>query len=142
MQLIIRTDGGSRGNPGPAAIGIVIENQTGCSLFEAGYFIGDTTNNVAEYRAILKGLEEAQRLKGSILTIYCDSQLVVRQLIGQYRVKNPAMKTFHQQAMAQLKHFKSVTFHHVSREENEAADALVNRALNLRTDVIELNTAG
>ena len=137
MQLIIRTDGGSRGNPGPAAIGIVIENQTGRSLFEAGYFIGDTTNNVAEYRAILKGLEEAHKLKGSLLTVYCDSQLVVRQINGQYRVKNPAMKNFHQQVMAQLEHFQRV-----SREENEAADALVNRALNLRTDVIELDTAG
>ena len=142
MQLIIRTDGGSRGNPGPAAIGIVIEDQTGRSLFEAGYFIGDTTNNVAEYRAILKGLEEAKRLKGSHLTIYCDSQLVVRQLNGQYRVKNPAMKKLHQQTMAQLEHFESVTFHHVAREENEAADALVNRALNLHTDFIDLDTAG
>ena len=142
MQLIIRTDGGSRGNPGPAAIGIVIQDQTGRSLFEAGYFIGDTTNNVAEYRAILKGLEEAHKLKGSLLTVYCDSQLVVRQINGQYRVKNPAMKNFHQQVMAQLEHFQRVTFQHVSREENEAADALVNRALNLRTDVIEFDTAG
>jgi len=142
MQMIIRTDGGSRGNPGPAAIGIVIEDQTGRSLFEAGYFIGDTTNNVAEYRAILKGLEEAQRLKGSHLTIYCDSQLVVRQLNGQYRVRNPAMQNYHQQVMAQLEHFKRVTFQHVSREENAAADTLVNRALNRRADFIGLDAAG
>ena len=142
MQMTIRTDGGSRGNPGPAAIGIVIEDQTGRSLFEAGYFIGDTTNNVAEYRAILKGLEEAQRLKGSELTVYCDSQLVVRQLNGQYRVKNPAMQNYHQQVMAQLEHFKRVTFQHVSREENEAADTLVNRALNRRADFIGIDAAG
>ena len=141
MQLIIRTDGGARGNPGPAAIGIVIEDHTGQPILEAGFFIGDATNNIAEYRAILKGLEEAQKLKGAHLTLYCDSQLVVRQLNGQYRVKNPTLQNYHQQVMAQLEHFKRVTFRHVCREENAAADTLVNRALNRRADVIGLDAA-
>ncbi|MEK7515057.1 MAG: ribonuclease HI family protein [Patescibacteria group bacterium] len=132
----IWTDGGSRGNPGPAAVGVVIRGPD----FEDGFgeYIGDTTNNVAEYRAVISALH---RLKARIGTdaardasvvVRADSQLVVRQALGEYKVKEPGLKQLFLELWNARGDFKSVDFIHIPREENGKADAFVNEALDAR----------
>jgi ribonuclease HI len=132
-HLVLHTDGGSRGNPGPAAIGVVIEvekdGQTEL-IGEIGETIGVASNNVAEYRAIIRGLEEAERLGASSVTCLLDSLLVVEQLNGNYRVRSADMKSLHARVNELRQHFALVTFHHVRRERNQEADRLVNEALD------------
>ena len=130
MKLVLHVDGGARGNPGPAAIGVVVSTADGEPIDELAETIGKATNNVAEYRALLRGLERAQQLGASEVEIIGDSELVARQLTGQYKVKHPAMKPLHAQARAQLDGFRSWHIRTVPRADNARADELVNAALD------------
>ena len=123
-------DGGARGNPGPAAIGVVLSDPAGAVLDELAERIGQATNNVAEYRALLRGLERAKALGADEVEIVNDSELVARQLTGAYKVKHPAMRPLHAEAMAALRDFDRWTVRTVPRAENERADELVNEALD------------
>ena len=136
MQLIIHIDGGSRGNPGPAAVGVVLHDASNDKLVdEAGIYLGKTTNNVAEYQGLLHALDMAKTHNANKLTIFSDSQLMVRQVNGLYKVKSPALKPLHQQAVAKLSAFDDWQFEHVRREGNVRADELVNLTLDEKADV-------
>jgi ribonuclease HI len=130
--LVLHVDGGARGNPGPAAIGIVISDADGRLIEEHAEQIGVATNNVAEYRALLRGLERAAALNASEVRIVNDSELVARQLTGDYRVKHDALKPLHAQARDALEAFARWRIQSVPRAQNARADALVNRALDDR----------
>ena len=130
MKLVVHVDGGSRGNPGPAAIGIVIADPDGAVLDEVAEAIGIATNNVAEYRALLRGVERAGELGATELEIVNDSELVARQLTGAYKVKHPAMRPLYLDAMAALRGFERWKIRTVPRALNASADALVNAALD------------
>jgi ribonuclease HI len=129
-RLVIHVDGGSRGNPGPAAIGVVVATADGEVIEELAEPIGHATNNVAEYRALLRGLERAAALGAREVDLINDSQLVSRQLTGAYRVKHPAMAPLHAKAQAALAGFERWQIRSVPRARNAHADALVNRALD------------
>ncbi|MGH2396495.1 MAG: reverse transcriptase-like protein [bacterium] len=129
-HLILQVDGGSRGNPGPAAIGVVIKDKNGKVIKQIGEVIGELTNNVAEYRALVRALEEARSMPADSVEIRSDSELLVSQLQGKYRVKSPDLGPLHLEATRLLRSFKNWTAKRVSRGENAAADALVNQALN------------
>ena len=131
--LHIYADGGSRGNPGPAGIGVVIKGSDNSTIEEVSKFIGNATNNVAEYMAAIYGLQEACIRKASNITLNLDSQLVARQLKGEYRVKNQDLRKFVDLALNVMRGFDKVEIREISREENKEADALVNKALNLQT---------
>ncbi len=136
MQLSIHIDGGSRGNPGPAAAGIVIvDPRNGRALRELGVFLGQATNNAAEYRGLLRALEEAIALGATDLAIHSDSELMVRQIHGQYRVKSDELRPLFQQALTLLRQVSKWTLTHVRREKNQRADQLVNAALDAGMDV-------
>ncbi len=130
MKLVLHVDGGARGNPGPAAIGVVISGADGEVLDEVAERIGVATNNVAEYRAVLRGLERARALGASEVELIGDSQLVARQLTGAYKVKHPAMRPLYEQAIGLLQQFGRWQFRTVPRAQNARADALVNAALD------------
>jgi ribonuclease HI len=129
-KLTVNVDGGARGNPGPAAVGVVVRDGGGEVLAERGERIGEATNNVAEYRALLLGLELAKQLGGTELELIGDSELVVRQVEGRYKVKNAGMKELHQEVKGALRDFDSWSIRHVRRAENADADRLVNEALD------------
>jgi len=136
LAVALYVDGGARGNPGPAAAGVVIRDVAdGRILHEAGYFIGHATNNVAEYRGLLAGLEAAGRLGARRVVVYSDSQLLVRQMAGRYRVKNDALQVLHGQACELAAKFEQCTFEHVRREQNVEADRLVNQAMDLKRNI-------
>jgi ribonuclease HI len=128
--LELHVDGGARGNPGPAAIGVVVSDPAGTIIEEVAERIGVATSNVAEYRALLRGLERAAALNATEVRIVNDSELVARQLTGVYKVKHPAMKTLHAQAKKALRGFERWQIKTVPRAQNARADALVNRALD------------
>jgi ribonuclease HI len=130
LKLVLHVDGGARGNPGPAAIGVVISDPDGETIEAFGERIGVATNNVAEYRAILRGLERAHALGATEVEVIGDSELVARQLSGAYKVKHPAMKALHLQASGALSRFGSWKIATVPRAGNAGADALVNQALD------------
>ncbi|HEY2554053.1 MAG TPA: ribonuclease HI family protein [Candidatus Cybelea sp.] len=123
-------DGGSRGNPGPAALGARLVDPDGAVLCEVARYLGIATNNVAEWSALIAGLEAAAELGVRELAIRLDSELVVRQLRGEYRVKHPNLQPLHARAAGLLRKFEHVDIAHVRRKENAEADALVNRALD------------
>ena len=129
-RLIVHVDGGARGNPGPAAAGAVVSAPDGSVLREARRYVGETTNNVAEYRAVLLGLELAAELGGREVEVINDSELVARQIGGQYRVKNAGLKPLYEDAMAALRRFEKWSVRNVPRAGNARADALVNQALD------------
>jgi ribonuclease HI len=126
----VHVDGGARGNPGPAAIGVVLSSPDGEVVDEAAERIGHATNNVAEYRAVLHGLEQARRLGATEVEIVNDSELVARQLTGAYKVKHPSMKPLHQEALGLLRGFERWSIRTVPRAQNARADELVNQALD------------
>jgi ribonuclease HI len=128
--LVVHVDGGARGNPGPAAIGVVVSSADGGVLREVGERIGPASNNVAEYRALLRGIELARELGAVELEIINDSELVAKQLTGAYRVKHPAMKPLYAEAKAALREFDRWQIRSVPRAQNAHADALVNQALD------------
>lgn len=130
MKLFIHTDGGARGNPGPGAVGVVVLDEKKKVIKEIGKFIGKSTNNEAEYKAVLEGLKAAKDLKGSEIVFYIDSLLVVSQLNGKFKVKEPRMKTFFSEAKVIEKGFESVKYYHVPRERNYIADKIVNEVLD------------
>jgi ribonuclease HI len=132
-RLVVHVDGGARGNPGPAAIGVVVCTADGAVLDEVAEAIGVATNNVAEYRALLRGIERAAALGASTIELINDSELVARQLTGAYKVKHPAMKPLYEQARAALQDFDGWTIRNVPRAQNARADALVNAALDAVT---------
>lgn len=123
-------DGGSRGNPGPAASGAVLFAEDGTVLAEVGKFLGIATNNVAEWRALIIGLERARELGIDEIAIRMDSELVVRQVTGVYRVKHADLIPLASQAKTMLRAFKTVDIRHVPRKENAAPDAVVNQVLD------------
>lgn len=128
--VVINTDGGARGNPGPAGIGLVIKNLEGEVLYSTGVYIGETTNNVAEYSALVKALEESVNLGATDVRIQMDSELIVKQMQGLYKIKQPALQELAAKVLILLKKFKTHSFIHVRREFNKEADALVNQALD------------
>ena len=128
--LVIHVDGGARGNPGPAAIGIVVSDPTGERVEDVAETIGEATNNVAEYRALLRGIERATALGASEIELVNDSELVAKQLTGAYKVKHPAMRPLHAEAIAALRRFDRWSIRSVPRAQNADADALVNAALD------------
>lgn len=128
--LVINTDGGARGNPGPAGIGVVIKSESGDLVYKYGGFIGEATNNVAEYRALIKSLEEAKHLGATALRIQMDSELIVKQMNGVYKIKEPTLKELAGEVMRLLKNFSAHSFVHVRREFNKEADAMVNEAID------------
>jgi ribonuclease HI len=130
VKLVVHVDGGARGNPGPAAVGVVVSDENGHVLDEVAEPIGVATNNVAEYRAVLLGIERARALGADELEIVNDSELIARQLTGAYKVKHPAMKPLFLEAIAALRGFDRWQIRTVRRERNAHADELVNAALD------------
>jgi ribonuclease HI len=128
--LRLFTDGAARGNPGPAGLGIVLEDDQGMRLWGGHRYIGTATNNQAEYLALIEGLKEVGRWKPDRLEVFLDSQLVVEQLAGRYRVKNHDLRELHNKARALLGGFDEAVVNHVPREKNRGADALANRAID------------
>jgi len=130
VRLTVHVDGGSRGNPGPAAIAAVVSDRDGEIVDRAKQVIGRATNNVAEYRALLLGIERALEHGASELDLVGDSELVVKQVRGEYRVKDAGLKPLHSAAQKALGNFAEWQIRHVKRERNSEADALVNQALD------------
>ena len=135
-QIIAYTDGASRGNPGPAAAAFVLSDLAGIRLQAKAFFIGRTTNNVAEYTAIIKALQAAKEIGAKELTVFSDSELLVRQINGKYKVKSEQIRPLFQQAVELLSELENYKVQFVPRQKNQEADKLVNQALNLERDVI------
>ncbi len=129
-RLVVNVDGGSRGNPGPAAIGVVVSDADGQIIDELGETIGDATNNVAEYRALLRGIARGLELGATELELIGDSELVVRQVRGEYKVKDSGLKPLHAEVKAALTTVPAWSIRNVPREQNAEADRLVNEALD------------
>lgn len=128
--LRLFTDGAARGNPGPAGLGVVVEDDQGLRLRGLCRYIGKATNNQAEYLAIIEGLRAVEEWKPDRLEVYLDSKLVVEQLAGRYRVKNADLAPLFRQASELLRRFPEVELKHVPREKNKGADALANKAID------------
>ncbi|MHC4394383.1 MAG: phosphoribosylglycinamide formyltransferase [Planctomycetota bacterium] len=139
QEIIVYTDGGSRGNPGPSAASFVLTDKEGNRLCTKGIFLGENTNNVAEYTAICKALETAKQLGAKKVTVFSDSELLVRQVNGTYKVKSQKLRPLFQQTVDLLGEFGSWEVRHITREKNKEADKLVNQALNLKKDVEKMN---
>ena len=129
-RLRVNVDGGARGNPGPAAIAAVLATPEGEVVEERKQLIGEATNNVAEYRALLLGIERARALGANEVELVADSELVVRQVRGQYRVKDAGLKPLYAEVVRSLDGFDDWSIRHVRREDNAEADRLVNEALD------------
>jgi len=136
MKLTIFTDGGARGNPGPAGIGATLKNEAGELVAHVSEYIGESTNNVAEYMAVIKAIEKAKELGATELDFYLDSLLVVEQLNGNYKVKNAGLAPLFVKIYNARQSFKKTTFAHVRRELNKEADALVNLSLDKELGLI------
>jgi ribonuclease HI len=129
-EWTLRCDGGSRGNPGPGALGYALYDPAGSEIEAHGSFLGTVTNNVAEYRALIAGLEAAHRHHVERLRVCMDSELVVRQMTGEYRVKHPGLKPLNAEAVEARRRVAAVRFTAVRREDNARADQLVNETLD------------
>jgi phosphoribosylglycinamide formyltransferase-1 len=138
-KIIAYIDGGSRGNPGPAAAAYVLSDASGRQLQAKAFFIGEATNNVAEYTAICRALEAAKSTGAKQINIYSDSELLVKQLNGQYKIKSDNIKPLFKEAVELLNKFESREVKHITREKNKQADKLVNRALDIE-DNVEMRT--
>jgi ribonuclease HI len=130
MKVIVHVDGGARGNPGPAAAGCVLSTPAGELLGEHAELLGNATNNVAEYRALLLGLKQARALGASEVEVIGDSELIAKQVQGLYKVKHPAMRPLYLESMQALRDFEQWSIRTVPRAQNAEADALVNAALD------------
>jgi ribonuclease HI len=130
VRVVVHVDGGARGNPGPAAAAAVVSSPAGEVLDEAHEYLGVATNNVAEYRGLLLGLGLARRHGATEVEVVNDSELIAKQVNGEYKVKHPDMKPLHAAATAALADFERWTVRSVPRAQNAAADALVNQALD------------
>ncbi len=129
-KLIIYSDGGARGNPGPAAIGFVIYDEGGKVIKKFGHYLGITTNNQAEYKALIAALEECVELGAEKLVCHLDSELVVKQMQGKYKIREQGLKPLAADALRLTAKFLQVEFVHVPREKNKLADQLVNEVLD------------
>ena len=129
-MAVLYTDGGARGNPGPAAYGFVLEAEDGSLLAAHGEAIGTATNNVAEYSGLVAGLKKAIELGVDALELVSDSELMVKQMRGEYRVKNEGLRPLYDEALALARRIETVEYRHVKRAHNEIADRLVNEALD------------
>ena len=129
-RLVIYADGAARGNPGPAGIGVVIEDERGRVLKEVSQFVGRKTNNQAEYMALIQGLEAAAEYQADAVQVRLDSELLVHQLKGEYKVKSPLLKPLRNKAQRLLARYKVVGIEHIERQYNRAADKLANRAID------------
>jgi len=130
MRVVVNVDGGARGNPGPAAVAAVASTPDGDVLAERGKRLAPTTNNVAEYRALLLGIETARDLGADEIELIGDSELVVRQVLGDYKVKNAGLRPLHAEVVEALGGFADWSIRHVRREVNAAADRIVNEVLD------------
>lgn len=135
--LFIHIDGASRGNPGEAGFGIHVEDEAGDSVAELYGYLGQATNNVAEYQALIHALRYALGKGARRIKLFSDSELIVRQVAGAYKVKHPAMRALHGEAMALIARFEQAALSHVPRERNREADRLANRALDERASKLE-----
>jgi ribonuclease HI len=138
VKLVVHVDGGARGNPGPAAAACVVATADGQALAEDAVLLGRTTNNVAEYRALLLGLQRARELGADDVEVIGDSELIAKQVLGQYKVKNDALRSLHREATAALRAFDHWSIRTVPRAQNADADALVNAALDQQRDASAL----
>jgi ribonuclease HI len=136
--ITLEFDGGARGNPGPAGIGVVLRAKDGTELVTLGRFIGRATNNVAEYRALITALEKAKELGAKRVLIRGDSELVVKQMLGEYRVKNEALRELYEEAQSLLRAFDHATIEHNYRNKNALADKLANLAMDRKAEVTEV----
>ncbi len=140
LKIRANVDGGARGNPGPAAAGFVLRDAGDDEvLLLEGIFLGEATNNVAEYRGLIAALQRAAHLGAREVEVFSDSQLLVRQMTGQYRVKNETLKALFRLAQELAGGFEKFAVRHVPREQNKQADSLVNRAINLRRTVHDVD---
>lgn len=130
MKLITFSDGGARGNPGPAAFGVVIKDADGKLLKQHGRYIGETTNNQAEYRGLVDALEHAKDMGATEVACFLDSELLVKQMNGEYKVKDPELAKLYMRVHNLSVQIGKVSFTHVRREMNKEADAMVNKALD------------
>ena len=130
-KIALYIDGASRGNPGPAGIGVLILDAAGKKIKELYKYIGHTTNNIAEYNALIYALDEALMLKADEVIVNVDSELVAKQLNGEYRVKDDNIRLFFEKALHILKSFKNFEVNHIDRSKNKEADKLANKAINL-----------
>ena len=139
--LTISFDGGSRGNPGPSGIGVVVAAADGTPLITLGRFIGRGTNNVAEYKALITGLQEAKKLGAKKVIVRGDSELIVKQMRGEYRVKSADLKELYDEAQHLLHQFDEAKIEHNLRHKNVLADKLANLAMDRRADVHEADAS-
>src|SRR5687768_9944474 len=135
--LTLEFDGGSRGNPGPAGIGVVVRAADGTPLVTLGRYIGRCTNNVAEYRALITAMAEARKLGAKRIVIRGDSELIIKQMKGEYRVKHPDMKVLYDEAQDLIAQFDAAQITHNLRHKNELADKLANLAMDRKRDVTD-----
>ena len=133
QYLVAHIDGGARGNPGPAGYGAVITDQAGRRLAELSHYLGRRTNNHAEYAGLIAALEYARRQGAPALKVFSDSELLVRQMQGRYKVRSPELKPLHAEAQRLRRHFQWFQIEHVRREKNREADKLANRAMDKGT---------
>ena len=129
MGLIVHVDGGARGNPGPAGAGVSIRSEDGTLIHEGAYFLGRQTNNAAEYHALIRALKRAERSDAQTITVCSDSELLVRQVLGAYKVKSAQLLPLFEQADALIQHFEAFSISHISRAANRRADQLANQAV-------------
>src|SRR5213075_2954915 len=140
--ITLEFDGGSRGNPGPAGIGVVVRAADGTPLVTLGRFIGRATNNVAEYKALITALQKAKELGAKRVVVRGDSELIIRQMNGQYRVKNADLKPLYDEAQSLLRQFDHATIDHNYRHKNALADKLANLAMDRKVDVTDVDDDG
>jgi ribonuclease HI len=139
-RVVVHVDGGARGNPGPAGIGVVISDPDGIELARANDYIGEATNNAAEYQALLLGLSQARALGAREVAIVNDSELVARQVLGEYKVRKPELQPLYAEAHDLLSGFERWSIRSVPRAENELADLLVNEAIDARSSTVGLGS--
>lgn len=138
MKVTVHTDGGARGNPGQAALGVVIKDETGKVLASYGEYLGHQTNNYAEYSALLSALKKSKELGATEVDCILDSLLVVKQMRGEYKVKEPTLQKLFVQVYNTAAQFKKVTYRHTFRDGNKEADAEVNKVLDTQTKTLPL----
>lgn len=141
-MLTLEFDGGSRGNPGPAGIGVVVRAADGTPLVTLGRFLGVCTNNVAEYKALIAALEAARKLGAKKIAVRGDSELIIKQMLGEYRVRHPDLKPLYEQAQHLYHQFDHASISHNLRHKNELADKLANLAMDRRREVTEAQEDG
>jgi ribonuclease HI len=137
--ITLQFDGGSRGNPGPAGIGVVLRAADGTPLVTLGRFIGRATNNVAEYKALIIALQQAKQLGARKIKVLGDSELIVKQMRGEYRVKNPDLRVLYDEAQDLFNEFDAASIDHNYREDNSLADKLANLAMDRKAEVTDVD---